>query len=254
MSIRIFISKGSGATAKQQAFVDAILDMLKTVELSPRIMYENEWSHEQPLKAIKNLMRTCDGIVVIAFTRTRFEKGIEFKKDKITPMENIALPTPWNHIEASIAYSYGLPLLVVAEKGLKAEGVIEDGYDWRVYWTEMDPEVIKAESFKGFLQSWKNAVEENKIIRSDKVKEIDFSKLSIGKLLNVLPVSQLWKLITIITTILVLVASSSYKLGAGKWPWQKRLIENIQPVQQNGTVSESQSEMKNPPLKKAEKP
>lgn len=155
---KVFISKGSAATNEQRAFIDAVLEMLDTVGLSPRIMGENEWSHEQPLKAIKKIIKECDGAVVIAFTRTQYEQGVEYKKDKNIPIKGINLPTTWNHIEASLAYSFELPLLVVAENGLKSEGLIEDGYDWRVYWTDLKPEVVKSESFKGFLQSWKKAV------------------------------------------------------------------------------------------------
>jgi hypothetical protein len=111
MASRIFISKGSAATTEQRAFVDAVLDMLETVGLSPRIMDENEWSFEQPLKAIRNIIRDCDGTVIIAFTRTKFDKGVELKKNEELPLENINLPTTWNHIEASIAYSYELTLI-----------------------------------------------------------------------------------------------------------------------------------------------
>jgi hypothetical protein len=139
MGNKVFISKGSAASNEQREFVDAVLDMLRMADLDPRIMNENEWSHEQPLKAIKKIIRECDGIVVIAFTRTKYEKGIEIRKDENRELSNITLPTPWNHIEAAIAYSFDLPLLVVAENGLKPEGLIENGYDWRVYWSNLSP-------------------------------------------------------------------------------------------------------------------
>lgn len=222
MTKRVFISKGSAATEDQRSFVDAILDMLDTVGLSPRIMNENEWSHEQPLKAIRKIIKECDGAVVIAFTRTQFQEGIELKKDQVIPLENINLPTTWNHIEASMAYSYDLPLLVVAENGLKSEGLIENGYDWRVYWTDMNPAVVKSDSFKGFLQSWKNAIDEKKALDTESKIDTDFSKLSIGRLFTMISLPHLWKLIVILATVLALVAGSSYKLGAGKWPWQEK--------------------------------
>ena len=230
MATRVFISKGSAATVEQRAFVDAVLDMLDTVGLSPRIMGENEWSHEQPLKAIRKIIKECDGAVVIAFTRTKFEEGVELKNDQIIPINNISLPTTWNHIEASIAYSYDLPLLVVAENGLKSEGLVENGYDWRVYWTDLDPEVVKSDSFKGFLQSWKDAVDEKKASTTDSDRDVDLSKIGIGKLLIMISVPQLWKVIVVLATVLALVAGGSYKLGAGKWPWQAEPYKQIQPT------------------------
>ena len=226
---KVFISRGSAATHKQRAFVDAVLEMLDTVGMSARIMGENEWSHEQPLKAIRKIMKECDGAVVIAFTRTQFEEGVEFKKDQYIPISNIRLPTTWNHIEASMAYSFELPLLVVAERGLKSEGLIEDGYDWRVYWTDLDPEVVKSDSFKGFLQSWKGAVDQKKL--SAPIPAFDISKVGLGKLFSMISLPQLWSLIGVLITVITLVAGGSYKLGAGKWPWQEEPNKQMQPTQ-----------------------
>jgi len=226
---KVLISKGSAATQEQRAFVDAVLEMLDTVRLSARIMGENEWSHEQPLKAIRKIIKECDGAVVIAFTRTQFEEGLELKRDQTLSISNIKLPTTWNHIEASMAYSYELPLLVVAENGLKSEGLIEDGYDWRVYWTDMNPEEVKSDRFKGFLQSWKAAVEEKKL--SPPSPEVDLSKVGLGKLISMISLPQLWKLIGVLATVITLVAGGSYKLGAGKWPWQEEPNKQMQPTQ-----------------------
>ena len=228
MTSKVFISKGSAATDEQRAFVDAVLEMLDNVGFSPRIMGENEWSHEQPLKAIRKIIQECDGAVVIAFTRTQFNEGVELKKEQIIPINEINLPTTWNHIEASMAYSFDLPLLVVAENGLKSEGLIEDGYDWRVYWTDLKPEVVKSDSFKGFLQSWKNAVEEKKVATPE--IDIDVSKIGIGPLIKMISLPQLWKLIGVFLTILSLVAGGSYKLGAGTWPWQSKSAVQTQEI------------------------
>jgi hypothetical protein len=231
---KVFISKGSAATDDQRAFVDAVLEMIDTIGMSARIMGENEWSHEQPLRAIKKIMRECDGAVIIAFTRIQFDEGVEFKKNQIIPISNIKLPTTWNHIEASMAYSFELPLLVVAENGLKPEGLIENGYDWRVFWTDLHPDVVKSDSFKGFLQSWKRAVDEKKQFSSS--TEVDLSKVSIRKLFFMLSLPQLWSLIGVLATVIALVAGGSYKLGVGKWSWQEEPNRQIQPLSKSSTA------------------
>lgn len=112
---------GSTATKEQREFIDAVLEMIKMSGLSPRIMNENEWSHEQPLRAIKKIIKECKGTVVIAFARSKFKEGIEIRKNGNRNLSDISLPTPWNQIEAAMAYSFDLPLLVVAENGLKSE-------------------------------------------------------------------------------------------------------------------------------------
>lgn len=219
MNNKVFISMGSTANKEQREFVDAILNSLKTVELSPRIMNENEWSHEQPLRAIKNVMKECCGAVVIAFTRTNFPSGTEIRKDESRKLTNISLPTPWNHIEASMAYAYDMPLLVIAENGLKSEGLIEDGYDWRVCWTDLDPDIVTKEKFRGFLNSWKKAVEEFSQQKDKRINEqISLEKLTIATLCKSMNPSQLWKLLVTMIAILSAVATTSYKLGGGKWP------------------------------------
>ena len=218
MTTKVFISKGSTTTVKQREFIDGVLESLEVSGLSPRIMYENEWSHEQPLVAIKKVIRECSGAVVIAFERTIIEKGVELKKDGKKKLQNIALTTPWNQIEAAMAYSFDLPLLVIAENGLKSEGLIEQGYDWNVYWTDLTVEASKSDSFKGFLKSWKVSVEN---FNSKPRTEIaDLSKLSIGQLIKLMNVSQLWKVLAAIISLISAIAVLAFKTGGGKWPWE----------------------------------
>ena len=220
MDHKVFISMGSTATTEQREFVDAVLSSLQTVELSPRIMNENEWSHEQPLRAIRKIMKDCCGAVIIAFTRTEFPSGIEIRKDKNRELTNISLPTPWNHIEASMAYAYDMPLLVISENGLKSEGLIEQGYDWRVYWTDLDPGIVATEKFRGFLNSWKKTVEEFSQQEHERInKQISPEKITIGTLFKSMSIPQLWKLLAAMLTVLSAVAAAAFKLGGGKWPW-----------------------------------
>lgn len=221
MNNKIFISKGSAATIEQRQFIDAILDTLTTVGFSPRIMNENEWSHEQPLKAIRKIVKECNGTVIIAFTRTSFEKGIEYKKDKKNEIQNILLPTPWNHIEGSLAYAFGMPILIIAENGLKSEGLIEKGYDWTVYWTDLNPDFVKTDSFRGFLSSWKNAVDEYDRNKSSMTEnKISPEEMTLGYILKSLTIPQIWKLISAIMTTIIAIATIAYKIGGGKFPWE----------------------------------
>jgi len=221
MNKKVFISKGSAATFQQRQFVDAVLDTLKTIGLDPRIMNENEWSHEQPLKAINKIISECCGTVIIAFTRSAFIEGKEFRKDKVLQLNDIALPTTWNHIEGALAYSHNLPILVIAENGLKSEGLIEKGYDWTVYWTDLNIDSVKTDSFRGFLNSWKNAIENHNLTKPNKHHPVDFEKITFGNLFNSLTISQIWKITTAIITLLIAVATFSYKIGGGKFPWDK---------------------------------
>jgi len=220
---KVFISKGSAATDAQREFIDSVLNALNIADLDPRIMGENEWSHEQPLKAIKEVMRECDGLVVIAFTRMEFEKGIEVRKNQNTNLTDIRLPTPWNHIEAAMAYSFDLPVFIVAEEGLKQEGLLEKGYDWQVCWLELSSDAVKLEKFKRPLTRWKSHVlkfAEAKASTETQKAAIDWDKLPIGELIKSMPLPRFWKLLSALAALISGIAITFYKLGGGKWPWQ----------------------------------
>ncbi|WP_057833250.1 hypothetical protein [Colwellia sp. TT2012] len=227
MEIEIFISKGGDESTLQRAFVDAVIDALKTAGIKSRIMFENEWSHEQPLKVIKKTISECDGLLVIAYTRSEFEKGKELRCNIEKELTNIKLPTTWTHIEGAIAYAYELPMWIIAEDGLKSEGLIEKGYDWNVYWSNLDVDEVKSDKFRGYLQSWKLAIEEKKSAKSNMELEIDLSKLGLGKLFAMISLPQLWKLLGVLATIIALTATGSYKLGADQWPWQDKPNKQI---------------------------
>lgn len=230
MEIEIFISKGGDESTSQRAFVDAVIDALKTAGIKSRIMYENEWSHEQPLKVIKKTISECDGLLVIAYTRSEFDKGKELRSDRETEINSIKLPTTWTHIEGAIAYTYELPIWILAESGLKSEGLIEKGYDWNIYWSNLGVEEVKSDKFRGYLQSWKSAMEVRKRVKSSSALEIDLSKLGLGKLFSMISLPQLWKVVGVLATVFTLTAVSSYKLGAGQWPWKTELNASIQPT------------------------
>ncbi len=206
----------------QRDAADIVFRSLETAGLDPRQMNKNEWSFEQPLRAIRNVMQECDGAVVIAFSRSSFPMGTELTK---TGGENslgpINLPTVWNQIEAAMAYMQDLPLLVVAERGLREEGLLEGKYDWRVFWTDLGEADFQSEAFRGFLASWKDAVLERAAARSAKVGEEwpDVSKLTVAQLVSGLSIPQLWKVLSAVVGVLVAVATVAFRIGSGKWPW-----------------------------------
>lgn len=221
MNPKVFISAGTAGTPLQMEASEAIFQALEIAGLSPRQMEKNEWSSEQPLRAIKRVIDECDGAVVIAFSRYQFESGNERKKDGTEqPLSGVRLTTVWNHIEATMTYMRSLPLLVIAEQGLHEEGLLEGRYDWKVFWTDFQPEHLKSEAFRGYLQAWKRLVVEGVTLRSKQPvgPEVDLSKMPLKKLVGLLTVSQMWKVLATIAALLLGIASIAYQIGAGKWP------------------------------------
>lgn len=75
-------------------------------------------------------MDKCYGTVVIALERTYFPSGYDKPGGQNqTALSEIRLPTPWNQIEAAMAYARDQPLLVIVQEGLKSEGLLDDKYE-----------------------------------------------------------------------------------------------------------------------------
>jgi hypothetical protein len=128
--LSVFVSVGGTATEHQEAFVRAVEDRLRSEGLVPHTVGRNTFSADAPLKTVVELLDTCSGAVVIALERSYFPSGAEQRGGpKEVALTDVKLPTPWNQIEAAMAYARGLPLMVIVEAGLKSEGLLEHGYD-----------------------------------------------------------------------------------------------------------------------------
>ncbi len=220
---KVFISVGSNGTPSQREATDAIFATIAGTGLAPRQMEKNEWSSEQPLRAIRKVIEECHGAVIVAFARYEFPDGFERLQDLThQPLKETRLPTVWNQIEAALAYGKGLPLLVIGEQGLREDGLFEGRYDWRVFWTEFDPADLRSERFSAYFSSWKKLVDEHVAQAStiDRLPEKDLSKIPFTKLLALLTLPQIIAILGALGSALAATATAAYKAGGGKWPWQ----------------------------------
>lgn len=111
-----------------------------------------ESSAISPLAKIREELSLCDGAVIVAFERIYAKEGRERKTPKNSEkLSNLKLTTVWNQVEAAMAYWLGLPLLIIREKGLRAEGLLEQ-YDWYIHETVLSAETTQQEQFPGGLQ------------------------------------------------------------------------------------------------------
>ncbi|HEY3815042.1 MAG TPA: hypothetical protein VGL66_17630 [Caulobacteraceae bacterium] len=100
-------------------------------------------------------MRECHGMVVVANERKFVELGKEKRgSPQETELQRSRYTTPWNHIESAIAYSLGLPIYIISQTGVHAEGMIESKSDWPVQEIEFDPEVLRSPPVLDSLRAW----------------------------------------------------------------------------------------------------
>jgi hypothetical protein len=212
--INIFVSVGGTANSEQETFVCAVEDRLRSEGFVPHTVGRNTFSTDAPLKTVTTLLSTCAGTVVIALERSYFPSGTEKRGgSKESPLANVALPTPWNQIEAAMAYGRGLPLLVIVEESLKKEGLLEQGYDWYVQSVKTNPLALTTIEFNGVLASWKDKVIST---HKDVVNEVarqpskSTAELTIGELISGMRPSQLWGMLGALGALVV----GAFALGA----------------------------------------
>jgi hypothetical protein len=210
----IFVSVGGTATNDQEKFVCAVEDRLRSEGFIPHTVGRNTFSSDAPLKAVTELLKTCSGAVVIAFERSYFPSGISKRGGpKEAALSEVRLPTAWNQIEAAMAYSHGLPLMVIVEAGLSNAGLLERGYDWYVQEVKLETSSLASVEFNGVLASWKQKV----LQRGSPVEAVaegtgakSPQELTVGELIGSLKPAQLW---SVLVALAALVAGA-FAVGA----------------------------------------
>ena len=245
MSTDIFISAGRNSKPEHEKFISEIEQFLRNNGLNPRAVGRNEFQNSQPLKSIKQVMNECSGTVVIAFERIHFEQGYEKRgSDAEKPLSNVNISTVWNQIEASMAYVFGHPLLVIVENGVRSEGLLETGYDWYVQWVDMDASTLQEREFLGVFADWKKQVEGYKINGkkdlTNKPISIDPKELTISQIVGSLKPAQFWAIIVAIATAIVGISGIAYKIGTLK-PTPAKTGSSLENVYQVSELSVSRN-------------
>lgn len=158
-STKIFLSVGRTENEQHQRLIETIEQFMEANDLKPQTVGRTYFSSKQPLVAIKELMHMCDGSIIVAYERTHLVDAIDKRgSKKESRLQGLNLPTVWNQIEATMAYTLGHPLLVIVEDGLKYEGLLETGYDWYVLHVDFNKSILASKEFQGVFADWKRRV------------------------------------------------------------------------------------------------
>lgn len=218
MTPKIFLSVGRTFTTEQEEFVRLVEDYLTRNGLLPQCVGRSVIKNQQPLKSIDECMEDCSGALILAFERTYIQNGIEKRgSPESLALENVNLPTVWNQIEAAMAYTLSKPLLVLVERGIKSDGLLEKGYDWYVKEIRLEKSVLLDSEFVGIFADWKRSVES--FLNAPKSQQerqlaVDASALTVGQIIKSLRPAQLWAVLIAIVTALSTVAITAYKIGS----------------------------------------
>jgi hypothetical protein len=164
LAINVFLSVGGTATEPHRRFVAAIEQVLRQSGFLPRTVRGIAGT---PLPAIAHEMRRCAGTAVIALERVHAPAAVEFRGARRQQfIDGLSLPSVWTQVEAALAHSLGHPLLVVAERGLRREGLLATDHGWPVEELDLFAPEIDGRAFQEAFAAWAARVRANHSARA----------------------------------------------------------------------------------------
>jgi len=207
--MNVFVSVGSTSSPVQEDFVRAVEDRLRAEGLVPQTVGRNVFTADSPFTAVTKLMDKCQGVVVIALERLYVEVGSEKRGgNSQAAISSVKIATPWNQVEATMGYGRKLPLLVLVEEGVRADGLLEKGFDWYVQTVSLNRESLNTPIFNGVLSSWKQKLVATPMKTVQAVATP--SDMTIAQLLGALKPTHLWSTLVALATAL----AGAFALGA----------------------------------------
>lgn len=153
--IEVFFSVGNPHNDQQQKYVDA----LKTYFVNHGIKLETlkNWNDEDPLLAILSALKKSRGCLVLALERYFVKEGaLKRGSDQESMVREQAYSSPWLQIEAALARSLDLPLIILKDDDIQSDGLIHtDKQEWGIVRiNHRDTEEIDRYPVKNFMLNW----------------------------------------------------------------------------------------------------
>jgi hypothetical protein len=152
----VFLSRPTAISSIQKEFCRALEAVLQRSGLQPKTVGVNEFGNEAPLLTVRRLMEQCSGVVVLGLTQFTVTTGV---RKPCTPAEqrvrSVHFPTPWNQLEAGMAFALDLPLLIVHESSVAQEGIFDAKIGDRfVHQTDLSLEWLGSKQFLQPYEEW----------------------------------------------------------------------------------------------------
>ncbi|WP_454854404.1 hypothetical protein [Promicromonospora soli] len=221
----IFLSVGSGLNREQERFYAGLRDILRARGLNPRTLGRTDYLPDnEPLDGISKVLDQCRGVIVLALERSHTEVLVDrpgTANERI--LRDVRLPTVWNQIEATMAYTKRLPLLVIVDERLSSEGLLEERYDWLVLRVPLDTAALADPHVNGVLTQWIANVQNHERLSTNEpavapAANRSAEELSVHEVLSTLTVPQAWSLAVAIVAAASALAGFSYWIGSAVVP------------------------------------
>jgi hypothetical protein len=130
--IGVFLSYSNPVNLRQQRFLAAVSTFLQEQNIEPLTLTRSNYDMDAPLAGIRRLMVGSCGLLSVAFRRSwinelKVKEGADLPGVASKSVSNVWLTSAYTQIEPAMAYQLGLPILILREQGVLAEGVLEQG-------------------------------------------------------------------------------------------------------------------------------
>ncbi|MFA5240396.1 MAG: hypothetical protein WC476_11915 [Phycisphaerae bacterium] len=158
MPIKIFISRPTMVTKSYETQYAVFEQYLVRKGYRPQRLGSDQYTMDAPLRGVMNLMKTCKGAIVLGYPQYRVTAAILNAADAAQKI-SITIPTPWNQIEAALAFKQRIPVLVVAHDGVSG-GIFDYGITGEyVHTTNLGAkEWYKTRDFLGIFSEWEKRI------------------------------------------------------------------------------------------------
>jgi hypothetical protein len=126
---QVFLGVGQEYLPEHRTLLSHVIGELHSAGLSEIRLTREHYDPITPIVPVVNAIRSCDGIIIVAFPRIFIRSGAEMQgasTEYAIDGRNIA--TPWLQIEASLAYGLGIPLLILVDDRLHPEGLLNPNH------------------------------------------------------------------------------------------------------------------------------
>ncbi|PDZ06085.1 hypothetical protein CON03_10060 [Bacillus cereus] len=157
--VPIFLSTVNTLNQLQQQFLDRLIFELEQALLFPRTIPRSDQYPESPLTSIRRMILSSYGLVAIDFQRF-FVQGVKTNVGPFSPDTPFWEGTPFSQIEPAMGYQYGIPLLLIRERGTDVNrGIWQIGnapfliLDWNSETQSIDS-FFTSVSWRQFFANW----------------------------------------------------------------------------------------------------
>jgi hypothetical protein len=141
-------------------FCDNLAGRVRAAGFEPKTVGITDFGNASPLQIVRDLMFECSGAVILGLSQFQASGAMLKPGTKASEaIGDVVLATPWNQLEAGIAYALSLPLLVIREQSVRAEGIFDPQVgDYFVHQTSLTSDWLESDRFTQPFEQWANLV------------------------------------------------------------------------------------------------